>query len=60
MGSWRGGPGGRADTRGKGVGPGGGPARGRGRAWFGPAGSDVRVGSTSADHGRIVAGPVGT
>lgn len=36
-----------------------GPPRSRGRTWFGPAGSDVRVGLTSPDHGRIVAGPGG-
>ena len=52
--------GGRDDPTGKGVGPGGGPAQSRGRTWFGPAGSDVHVGLTSPDHGRIVAGPVGT
>ena len=52
--------GGWEDTRGMGLGPGGGPARSRGRAWLGPAGSDVRIGPTSPDHGRIVTGPVGT
>lgn len=50
----------RDDPTGKGVGPGGGPAQSRGRTWFGPAGSDVHVSPMSPDHGRIVAGPVGT
>lgn len=37
----------------------GGPPRSRGRTWFGPAGSEARVGLTSPDHGPIVTGPGG-
>lgn len=37
-----------------------GPPRSRGRTWFGPARSDVRVGLMRPDHGLPVAGPGGT